>query len=112
MKICRRWFRDKLSMKAKLEAKRRPQLSDRDLPSVKQRCGLGSVPESKLAELRDAWVRYDADGSGVITNDEFRRLAPEIGISLTPAGLRKAFEHLDADRSNEVSLTHVHPGCP
>ena len=44
--------------------------------------------------MRDVWIRHDADGSGVVANDEFRRLAPELGLKLTPNALRKAFEYL------------------
>lgn len=42
--------------------------------------------------------------SGMLSNDEFRRIAPEMGVNLTPNGLRKAFEHLDADGSGTVEF--------
>ena len=98
------WFRDKLTMKAKMEAKQKPPLSERDVSDIKERLSLPSVPDEKILEMKRAFTKYDSDGSGMLDNDEFRRIAPEIGVNLTPNGLRKAFEHLDADGSGTVEF--------
>ena len=98
------WFRDKLAAKAKLEAKSRPTLSDRDVSEIKERLAIPSVPDAKILEMKTAFSKYDSDGSGMLSNDEFRRIAPEMGVNLTPNGLRKAFEHLDADGSGTVEF--------
>jgi Ca2+-binding EF-hand superfamily protein len=71
---------------------------------IKARLGLRSVPDSKIQAMKLAFAKHDADGSGLLSTDEFRRLAPELGVNLTPAGLRKAFEHLDADGSGEIEF--------
>ena len=98
------WFRDKLASKAKLEAKSRPALSDRDVSDIKKRLAIPSVPDSRILEMKVAFSKYDSDGSGMLTNDDFRRIAPEMGVNLTPNGIRKAFEHLDADGSGTVEF--------
>ena len=98
------WFRDKLASKAKMEAKSKPALSKRDVSEIKERLAIGSVPDDKILEMKAAFEKYDTDGSGMLSNDEFRRIAPEMGVNLTPNGLRKAFEHLDADGSGTVEF--------
>lgn len=98
------WFRDKLASKAKMEAKSKPKLSERDVSDIKERLAIRSVPEAKILEMKAAFEKYDSDGSGMLSNDEFRRIAPEMGVNLTPNGLRKAFEHLDADGSGTVEF--------
>ena len=91
-------------MRAKLEAKRRPALSVRDIADIKQRLGLSQVSDKKIIELKEAFIKYDADGSGVVSNDEFRRLLPEVKINMAPSSLRRAFEHLDADHSGDIEF--------
>ena len=43
MRATTRRYRDQLSLKAKLEAKRRPHLAERDLAALKERCGLANT---------------------------------------------------------------------
>jgi hypothetical protein len=39
-----------------------------------------SVPDEKILEMKTAFAKYDADGSGMLSNDEFRRIAPDMGV--------------------------------
>lgn len=46
-----------------------------------------SVPDEKILEMKTAFAKYDADGSGMLSNDEFRRIAPDMGVRHNPKRL-------------------------
>jgi Ca2+-binding EF-hand superfamily protein len=47
-----------------------------------------SVPDEKILEMKTAFAKYDADGSGMLSNDEFRRIAPDMGVRHNSQKLR------------------------
>jgi Ca2+-binding EF-hand superfamily protein len=98
------WFRDKTAMKAKLEARNRPPLASREVPEIKARLGIMRVPDGQVAAVKEVWMRSDREGNGLVDKNEFRLMAPELGVNLTPNGMRKAFELLDADGSGTVEF--------
>lgn len=61
------WFRDKLASKAKMEAKSKPALSERDVSEIKERLAIQSVPDEKILEMKMAFEKYDSDGTGMST---------------------------------------------
>eukprot|EP01052_Picozoa_sp_SAG31_P016736 SAG31_NODE_1120_length_9805_cov_8.220173_6_plen_1010_part_00 len=99
------WFQHQVMMRAKLEAKgSRPKLAIRNLQEIKKLVGIPSVPESKLQIMRDVFLKHDADGYGVVGNEDFRFAATELGLNLTPNGMKKALAVLDADGSGTVEF--------
>ena len=68
------WFRDKLTMKAKMEAKQKPPLSERDVSDIKERLSLPSVPDEKILEMKRAFTKYDSDGSGHLDSADLARM--------------------------------------
>ena len=38
------------------------------------------MPDEKILEMKTAFAKYDVDGSGMLSNDEFRRIAPDMGV--------------------------------
>ena len=50
----------------------------RDLQDIKRRVGIPSVPESAIQQMREVFLKYDRDGSGVVDKEEFRLMAPEV----------------------------------
>lgn len=48
--------------------------------------------------------KYDTDGSGLISFDEFRDMLPEFGINISLPKMRKYFRFCDSDDSGEIDL--------
>jgi len=46
--------------------------------------------------------RYDVDGSGTISLEEFRLMLPKLGVNLCPAKSLRFFRHYDADNSGTI----------
>ena len=57
------WFRDKSTMRAKLEAKTRPKLLIRDVAEIKRRASIPTVTDAAVQQMKEVFSKYDRDGS-------------------------------------------------
>ena len=51
-----------------------------------------------------AFSRFDFDGNGTLSEDEFKRGLLSMGVRLTPMQIRRLIDHIDADGDGEISF--------
>ena len=56
------------------------------------------------AEAKSLFDKYDKDGSGLISFDEFRDMLPELGVRMSLPKMRKYFQFCDSDHSGNIDF--------
>ena len=65
---------------------------------------MATGPNADDASLRDAFRRYDDNGDGAISFDEFVALIEDLGDDLTDAERRLAFAASDRDDDGRIDF--------
>jgi calmodulin len=73
---------------------------DNILTNVRNKLLKNNTPES----IGEAFARWDFDGSGTLSADEFKRGLQSMGIGLNLMQVKKLIDHIDADGDGEISF--------
>jgi len=63
-----------------------------------------SISLDSTTEARSFFDKYDTDGSGLISFDEFRTMLPELGINISVPKMKKYFRFCDTDDSGAIDF--------
>merc|ERR1740130_153944 len=58
----------------------------------------------KIEKLRSCFTAYDTDGSGLLSVNEFQRLAVDVCVPMSPEKLTGSFTHIDSDHSGTIDF--------
>jgi Ca2+-binding EF-hand superfamily protein len=63
---------------------------------------------ANLSKVSDVFRRWDADGSGMVSRREFRRVLPVFGLSVAHADADALFAELDTDQSGSIDYGELY----
>ncbi|MEQ8289695.1 MAG: EF-hand domain-containing protein [Gammaproteobacteria bacterium] len=65
---------------------------------------MSELDEDKLAEIKENFAHFDADGNGVIDYSEFKRLIDALDGNMQEEELQVGFDLVDSDNNGRIDV--------